>query len=62
MWRWSFYSRSLATKKKSAKPAKKKTGAKKKRAKAKSAAPRVTPKVSLLKGTNVDDWARKLNG
>lgn len=55
--------KATAAKKESAAPAKKKkTGAKKKRAKAKSAAPRVTPKVSLLKGTNVDDWARKLNG
>ena len=46
----------MATKKKT----KKKTAATKKVA-TKSTA-RATPKVSPLKGTNVDDWAKKLNG
>src|SRR6476661_4504128 len=55
------------SKKKAAAPAKKKTAAptKKSAAKKKSAAApakRVVPKVSHLKGTNVDDWAKKLSG
>ncbi len=32
------------------------------KAKKNSAAPRAVPKQSLLKGTNVDDWAKNLNG
>jgi hypothetical protein len=67
----------MATKKKSTakktaakKTAAKKTASKKSSAKAtktkKAAAPkkpaRVVPKVSVLKGTNVDDWAKKLTG
>jgi hypothetical protein len=55
----------LAAKKKSSakkSSVKKKSGAKKKTAKKRRAAakPRTSPKVSLLEGTNVDDWAKKL--
>ncbi|MDB4935319.1 MAG: hypothetical protein JWP87_2291 [Labilithrix sp.] len=40
----------------------KKTAAPKKKAKAKPKPARIVPKVSLLRGTNVDDWAKKLTG
>lgn len=61
----------MATKKKTAKktaakkPVGKKSGAKKSTAKKKAkatASARNVPKVSPLRGTNVDDWAKKLNG
>jgi hypothetical protein len=59
--------KSTAKKKKSTAKKKKSTAktnaAQRPKAKAKAAAaPRIVPKVSLLKGTNVDDWAKKLNG
>jgi hypothetical protein len=60
--------KSTAKKTVAKKPAakKKKTAAKKKRPAAKTASAKTskttTPKVSPLKGTNVDDWAKKLTG